>query len=161
MPCRGPTRGRKGTSERSNRRRWHRSESSALNLRDRCRSVVSVRAGFFYFAADFCSLRRHKRVKPALMVFLLISFPLAISWAQKQSSADADSVAIKQVVAPWSDAFNRHDSRAVAMLFPEHGDFTNPRGLHRHGRKEIEDRFASTLSVYRSLVPRPGIQVLL
>jgi ketosteroid isomerase-like protein len=88
-----------------------------------------------------------KRVKPALMVFLLISFALAISWAQKQSSADADSVAIKQVVAPWSDAFNRHDSRAVAMLFSEDGDFTNPQGLHRHGRQEIEDRFASTLSV--------------
>jgi ketosteroid isomerase-like protein len=87
-----------------------------------------------------------KRVKPALLVFLLISFPLAISWAQKQSSADADSVAIKQVVASWSDAFNRHDPRAVAMLFSEDGDFTNPQGLHRHGRKEIEDRFASTLS---------------
>jgi hypothetical protein len=62
-----------------------------------------------------------KRVKTALMVFLLISLPFAMSWAQKQSSADADSVAIKQAVASWSDAFNRHDPHAVAMLFPRTG----------------------------------------
>jgi uncharacterized protein (TIGR02246 family) len=52
---------------------------------------------------------------------------------------------IKQVVVDWSDAFNRHDAHAVATLFTEDGDFTNPQGIHRKGRKEIEERFTTTL----------------
>ena len=86
------------------------------------------------------------RVRVTWVVFLLVSFPPAISWAQGQlNTEDADSAAIKQVVADWSDAFNRHDAHAVAMLFAEDGDFTNPQGIHRKGRKEIEERFTTTL----------------
>jgi hypothetical protein len=32
------------------------------------------------------------------------------------------------------------------VLFAEDGDFTNPQGIHRHGRKKIEERFASILT---------------
>jgi len=41
--------------------------------------------------------------------------------------ADADSAAIKQSVAAFSDAWNRHDSHAVAMRYVEDGDFSPAR----------------------------------
>ena len=56
---------------------------------------------------------------------------------------DTSESDMKQVV-DWSDAFNRHDAHAVATLFTEDGEFTNPQGIHRKGRKEIEERFTTT-----------------
>jgi uncharacterized protein (TIGR02246 family) len=83
------------------------------------------------------------RVRAALAMILLASFSFAISRARGQSnSSDADSTAIKKVVADFLDAFNRHDAHAWAMPFGEDGDFTNVAGLTRHGRKEVEERFA-------------------
>jgi uncharacterized protein (TIGR02246 family) len=64
--------------------------------------------------------------------------------AQTQpSSADADSAAIKQVFADFYQNFSRHDAHAASMDFAEDADFTNMRGIHSHGRKEIENRFTS------------------
>jgi uncharacterized protein (TIGR02246 family) len=81
------------------------------------------------------------RLRATVVVFLLVSFPFVISWARKSDSAD--SATIKQVVAEFLDAFNNHDAHAWAMAFAEDGDFTNVAGLTRHGRKEVEERFAS------------------
>jgi uncharacterized protein (TIGR02246 family) len=55
---------------------------------------------------------------------------------------EADSREIKQVFAEWYEAFSRHDAHAAAMTFAEDADFTNMRGVHNHGRKEIEAHLA-------------------
>jgi uncharacterized protein (TIGR02246 family) len=81
-------------------------------------------------------------VRAVLAVILLASFLFAISPAHGQSkSSDADSAAIRQVIADFLDAFNRHDAHAWAMPFAEDGDFTNVTGLYLHGRKDFEERF--------------------
>jgi uncharacterized protein (TIGR02246 family) len=80
------------------------------------------------------------RARAAAVVFLLVSVPCAISWAK--NSEAADSSAIKQVVSDFLDAFNNHDAHAWALSFAEDGDFTNVAGLTRHGRREVEERFA-------------------
>ena len=80
-------------------------------------------------------------------VFLLILAPLAISRGQdKPATASADESAIRQVVANFVDGFNRHDARAVSLSFAEDADFTNPQGIYKHGRTEIEGRFASNFA---------------
>jgi uncharacterized protein (TIGR02246 family) len=82
------------------------------------------------------------RVGLTLTAFLLASFSFPVLSAHAQSKAsDADSAAIKQVVADFLDGFNHHDAHAWAMPFTEDGDFTNVTGLTRHGRKEVEERF--------------------
>ena len=58
-------------------------------------------------------------------------------------TADADSAAIKQTFTDFYESFSKHDAHATAMTFAEDADFTNMRGIHRHGRKEIEQWFAS------------------
>src|ERR1700676_2455271 len=81
-------------------------------------------------------------VRAAFAVILLASFSFTISPARGQSkSTEADSAAIRQVIADFLDAFNHHDAHAWAMLFAEDGDFTNVTGLYLHGRKDIEKRF--------------------
>ena len=77
-------------------------------------------------------------------VTLFVLSPLSVSWAQDPSkTTDADSAAIKQVITDFYESFTRHDAHATAMTFAEDGDFTNMSGAHVHGRKAIEDRFAS------------------
>jgi uncharacterized protein (TIGR02246 family) len=63
--------------------------------------------------------------------------------AQGAPGSDADAKAIKQVYAEWYEAFSRHDAHAAAMTFTEDADFTNMRGVHNHGRKEIEAHLAT------------------
>lgn len=83
------------------------------------------------------------RGRVVTLTFLLMSVAWAGPQAQAQSSrSEADVAAIKGVVAGYSDAFNHHDAGATSNLFAEDADFTNLRGLYRHGRKEIEQTFA-------------------
>jgi uncharacterized protein (TIGR02246 family) len=81
----------------------------------------------------------------AAFLFLLL-FPFAIAHAREKSATDADSTAIRQVVTNFVDAFNRHDAHAVSMCFAEDADFTNPQGIYKHGREQIEGRFASNFA---------------
>ena len=74
------------------------------------------------------------------MILLAPALP-ARSQGQAQAS-EADSKAIKQVYTEWYEAFSRHDAHAAAMTFAEDGDFTNMRGVHNQGRKEIEAHLA-------------------
>jgi uncharacterized protein (TIGR02246 family) len=60
-----------------------------------------------------------------------------------EAAAEADTAAIKRVFADFSESFSRHDANATAMTFAEDADFTNMRGVSRHGRKEIQDWFVS------------------
>jgi len=79
----------------------------------------------------------------SLFPLVVPGFSRAGSWAQEQArGSEADSKAIKQVYAEWYEAFSRHDAHAAAMTFTEDADFTNMRGVHNHGRKEIESHLA-------------------
>lgn len=88
------------------------------------------------------------RAKIALVVFLFIVFSGAISWAQMPSSMDADSAAIKQCVAAWEDAWNRHDAHATAMAYVEDGDFSSTTGMPSHGWKELEEHYNSIFTTF-------------
>jgi len=68
-------------------------------------------------------------------------------WAQMGSSMDADA-AIKQCVAAWSDAWNRHDAHATAMKYVEDGDFTNTTGIPSHGWKALEDHYNEIFTTF-------------
>ena len=82
-----------------------------------------------------------------LATFLLLSFAHSDLRAQAQVIAsDADSSAITQFVAGYSDAFNRHHAHGTANLFAEDADFTNLRGAYRHGQKGIEEIFVTLYS---------------
>jgi uncharacterized protein (TIGR02246 family) len=84
------------------------------------------------------------RATVLIVIFLTLFTPHPASWAQDSSkSTDADSIAIKQTFADFYESFTRHDAHATAMTFAEDGDFTNMRGIHRHGRPEIEAWFAN------------------
>jgi uncharacterized protein (TIGR02246 family) len=79
-----------------------------------------------------------------MFAWLLLFAPIPAASAQDRSKApDADSVAIKQVFINFYENFSRHDPHAAAMTFAEDADFTNMRGIHRHGRKDIEDWLGS------------------
>ena len=73
---------------------------------------------------------------------LLIAL-LAIATPGQTSGSEADSAAIKKVCGDFSESFTRHDAHGVAMTFAEDADFANMRGAHSHGRKDIENWFAS------------------
>jgi uncharacterized protein (TIGR02246 family) len=80
----------------------------------------------------------------AVLVLFIFFSPLPACPAQEQSkNVDADAAAIKQAFIDFYENFTRHDAHAVAMDFAADADFTNMRGTHRHGRKEIEEWFAS------------------
>jgi uncharacterized protein (TIGR02246 family) len=84
------------------------------------------------------------RGRAALIIFFLLLPSSARLPAQTQpNTADADLTSIKQVVAGCSEAFNRHEAHATASLFAEDSDFTNLRGVNRHGRKDIEQVFVT------------------
>jgi uncharacterized protein (TIGR02246 family) len=76
-------------------------------------------------------------------------FPLALlalpgtALAQVQpANPEADSAAITKTCADFSENFTRHDAHGVAMTFADDADFTNMRGIHSHGRQDIETWFA-------------------
>jgi len=81
----------------------------------------------------------------AILAVALLLFAV-VSAARAQDSAngtDADSAAIKQTFSDFYESFSHHDARATAMTFADDADFTNMRGIHRHGRGEIEAWFAN------------------
>jgi uncharacterized protein (TIGR02246 family) len=85
-----------------------------------------------------------RRVRAVVAVAFLFSFSTVVAWAQMQSHmADADSAAIKQAVAAFTNAWNSHDPHAVAMLYVADGDFSSTQGLTSHGTKELEDHYVS------------------
>jgi uncharacterized protein (TIGR02246 family) len=73
---------------------------------------------------------------------LLIAL-LAIATTGQTTGSEADSAAIKKVCGDFSESFTRHDAHGVAMTFAEDANFANMRGAHSHGRKDIENWFAS------------------
>jgi uncharacterized protein (TIGR02246 family) len=93
-------------------------------------------------------------LRAALAIFLFASFPLVAARAGQKSNSPSDtageSAAIKQAVAQYSDAMNRHDGHGAAMTFSEDGEFTDAAGISFHSRKGIDEglttMFAGRLS---------------
>lgn len=73
---------------------------------------------------------------------LLLSFSPAARAQEQSKGTKADSAAIQQVFTEFYQSFSRHDAHAASLVFAEDADFTNMRGVHRRGRKEIEDWLA-------------------
>jgi uncharacterized protein (TIGR02246 family) len=87
------------------------------------------------------------RVSLALAVCFALS-PAA--FAQRNSTEasatkvtdDAANAAIKQVLDTYTEAWNRYDSHALAMLFTEDCDYVVVGGSNTHGREALETSFA-------------------
>ena len=68
-----------------------------------------------------------------LISLVLLTLPCAAPAQNQANASDADSAAIKQVCADFSENFSRHDAHGVAMTFAEDADFTNMGGRHSQG----------------------------
>ena len=88
------------------------------------------------------------RVKAALAALLFLSFFGGVSWAQMAAGSEADSAAIKQCVAAWEDAWNRHDAHATATAYVEDGDFSSTTGVPSHGWKELESHYNEIFTTF-------------
>jgi uncharacterized protein (TIGR02246 family) len=64
------------------------------------------------------------------------------------ANRDADSTAIKQCVAAWEDAWNRHDAHATARSYVEDGDVSSTTGIPSHGWKELEDHYNDIFTTF-------------
>jgi uncharacterized protein (TIGR02246 family) len=81
-------------------------------------------------------------------IVLALSFSAGVSRAQVAGKVDADSAAIKQCVAGWEDAWNRHDAHATAMAYVEDGDFSSTTGVPSHGWKELEAHYNEIFTTF-------------
>jgi uncharacterized protein (TIGR02246 family) len=88
------------------------------------------------------------RLKMALAVSIFLAFSSALAWAQMPSKMDADSAAIKQCVAAWEDAWNRHDAHATAAAYVEDGEFSSTTGVPSHGSKELEAHYNEIFTTF-------------
>jgi uncharacterized protein (TIGR02246 family) len=88
-------------------------------------------------------MRLLRRFSILPMVLGMLFLPPAFPAQNSPAISEADSAAIKQVFSDFYENFSRHDAHATAMTFAEDGDFTNMRGVHRRGRKDIEAWFVS------------------
>jgi uncharacterized protein (TIGR02246 family) len=79
---------------------------------------------------------------PVFATACLVMFTCAVHRPAPADSTEADSAAIKQVCADFSESFSHHDPHGVAMTFAEDADFANMTGRHAHGRADIEKWFA-------------------
>src|SRR6202171_2837507 len=90
-----------------------------------------------------------RSVRAVLVVSFLFIFSAVVARAQMHSNmADGDSAAIKQSVAAFTDAWNRHDSHAVAMRYVEDCDFSSTQGIPSHGAKELEAHSVSIFGTF-------------
>src|ERR1700687_3299807 len=104
------------------------------------------------------SARGSVRTLVAFAIALILFAPLPALWAQDSSKpTDADSAAIKQTFTEFYESFSHHDAHATAMTFADDADFTNMRGVHRHGRADIDDWFASLFKGNRKASTRTDI----
>jgi uncharacterized protein (TIGR02246 family) len=88
------------------------------------------------------------RLKVTLAVTLFLVFASGFAWAQMASKMDADSAAIKQCVAAWEDAWNRHDAHATAAAYVEDGEFSSTTGIPSHGSKELEAHYNEIFTTF-------------
>ncbi len=89
---------------------------------------------------------RHPRWLVAMLILILVP-PLANSAAHANAPDDAkrtgDDAAIREVVAGFSDGWNRHDARAMCASVAEDVRWVGWRGDVYQSRKEVEDNHAT------------------
>jgi uncharacterized protein (TIGR02246 family) len=100
---------------------------------------------------------------------LLLAAPLvvsaqAIDLVSGGSGRARDEEAIRNVLADFIDAWNRHDAKAFSMVFAEDADFTNVSGVSAHGRSEVEafhaPRFATKFKDTRQRITEVKIRFI-
>src|SRR5580693_6163032 len=76
-------------------------------------------------------------------LIVMLAVPLTISLAHANATEDSsrtgDDAAVRQVVAGFSDGWNRHDARAMCASVAEDVRWVGWRGDVTEGRKEVED----------------------
>ena len=80
-------------------------------------------------------------------LILMLALPLTISLARANATEDAkrsgDDAAVREVVAGFSDGWNRHDARAMCASAAEDVRWVGWRGDVYESRKEVEDNHAA------------------
>lgn len=77
------------------------------------------------------------KTQHTIIVAAAVLLTLVVPASRAQMASDADSAAIKATVMKLGAAFDAHDPKAMAACFAEDADFTNLRGVSRHGRADI------------------------
>jgi uncharacterized protein (TIGR02246 family) len=84
---------------------------------------------------------------PVLMLIVTIGIPLTTGVPHAKATADAartgDDAAIREVVAGFSDGWNRHDAHAMCASVAEDVRWVGWRGDVAQSRKEVEDNHAT------------------
>src|SRR5947209_2939124 len=72
---------------------------------------------------------------------LILLAAIGIQATEPASAGDKpkDEAAVRELVATFEKACNKHDAKAFAAVFALDADFTNVRGMAGHGRKAIEE----------------------
>lgn len=86
-----------------------------------------------------------------LAVLALLLAPIAFVRAQEAAHGKSElrtnnQLAINQVVAGFSDGWNRHDAASMCAALADDVQWTNWRGETLHTRKEVEDQHAMLFS---------------
>jgi uncharacterized protein (TIGR02246 family) len=94
---------------------------------------------------NFVNAKRGIGTVAVLLALVLI--PVAVGRTQDRGAARSDvcinsNLAIRQVVARFSDGWNRHDAAAMCASLADDVQWTNWRGEVLHTRKEVEDMHA-------------------
>src|SRR6202049_5192667 len=93
-----------------------------------------------------------KIAKLVAILIVLVAMPVAISFARdaagrpSDSGAAAEDVAIKQVVAGFSDGWNTHDAHSMCLSLADDVQWVSWRGDVSHSRKQVEDDHAELFS---------------
>ena len=106
--------------------------------------------------------RDRRSVVATLIVMLAV--PLTISLAHANATEDSsrtgDDAAVRQIVAGFSDGWNRHDARAMCASVAEDVEWVGWRGDVTEGRKEVEDNHTTLFGdLYKNTVTLGRVQV--
>ena len=89
-------------------------------------------------------MKGYQIVKRSVLLPAIVSVCAVCFVAPPVHSADSktrpkDEESIRQVVASFDAAVNKHDAHAFSMVFHENAEFMNVWGMRSRGRKLIED----------------------
>src|SRR6266498_4552275 len=84
-------------------------------------------------------MRRAFVAFPLLLILLTYAAGQTTSGEAKPKASAEDEVRIKEVLANFIEAWNKHDAKAFSMVFAEDTDFTNAQGecSRAGGRREV------------------------
>jgi len=83
-------------------------------------------------------MRRTFAAFPLFLILSICAVGQTTSGEAKSPGNAKDEERIRNVLADFINAWNKHDAKAFSLVFAEDADFTNVRGKSAHGRMEIE-----------------------